>query len=130
LGSLLASVGLAFDDKFVAGGDEPVNGATGRAAGRSSRRGIPRVAVAGDHGRGLAVPLDDELVEVAVSTWSIVWRAKLSRMSSSRRASLRISASTVVSSRAALRRRRSWSARLNSTERRRRIAMCPSAVAR
>ena len=51
-------------------------------------------------------------------------------MSRSTRASRRISASTVLSSRAALRVRNSWSARANQTLRRRRIAMCPSAVAR
>ena len=51
-------------------------------------------------------------------------------MSRSSRARRRISASTVLSSRAALSRRNSWSARANATLRRRRIAMCPRAVAR
>jgi hypothetical protein len=60
-----APVGLAFDDEFVSGAGEPVDGALG--ADRIGEGGEPFIgsAVGGDdHGAG-AMPLDHDLVDVA-----------------------------------------------------------------
>ena len=126
----MAAVGLALDDELVAAGDEPVDRGLRQERVAHDADPLRGVAVAGDDGRAFVVAFDDELVEVAVCIGSIAWRAKPSRMSSSIRASLRISASLLLSRRAALSRRKSWSARLNRAVLRRRIAMCPRAVAR
>src|SRR5512132_4345488 len=61
---LAAPVGLAFDDEFVGGGDEPVDGGLGEQ--RVCHHGQPFLggAVRGHHGGGPLVALDAELVEV------------------------------------------------------------------
>src|SRR5262252_1505656 len=61
---LAAPVGLAFDDQFVGGGGEPVDGGLGQQ--RAGHHGQPLLsgAVGGHHGGGPLVTLDAQLVEV------------------------------------------------------------------
>src|SRR5215469_17174339 len=61
---LAATVGLSFDDEFVGGGDEPVDGGLGEQ--RVGHHGQPFVggAVGGHDGGGFLVAFDAQLVEV------------------------------------------------------------------
>ena len=61
---LAAPVGLVFDDQFVGGGGEPVDGGLGEQG--VGHHGEPFVggAVGGDDGRCFVVAFDAELVEV------------------------------------------------------------------
>src|SRR6516225_2344465 len=61
---LAAPVGLAFDDEFVGGGGEPVDGGLGEE--RVGHHGEPFFggAVGGDYGGGPLVAFDADLVEV------------------------------------------------------------------
>ena len=64
LGSLSAAVGLAFDDEFVAGGDESVDGGLGEEWVAHDGDPFAGVAVRGDDGAGFLVAFDDQFVEV------------------------------------------------------------------
>ena len=128
---LSAPVGLALDDEFVRGGGEPIHAdwaSSGSAIMASHSSAVP---VGCDHrGRPCGgVPRPVRRSRPSRSR-PAACRAKSSMISSWTWARRRISASTVLSSRAALRRLNSLSARGMSTLTRRRTAMCPSAVAR
>src|SRR5262249_19858887 len=129
-GALAFAVGLAFDDEFVAGGGEPVDGGLGEGGG--AHEGDPFVGGAGggDDGGFLAGPVGGVFVGVGGGGFLEGGEAKSSRMRMSVAASRRCSASVVLSRRAALRRLNSCPARVMWTVRRRRMAMWPRAVAR
>jgi hypothetical protein len=61
---LALPVGRSFDDEFVGGGDEPVDGGLGQQ--RVGQHGQPfvRGAVGGHDGGGFVVAFDAQLVEV------------------------------------------------------------------
>jgi len=61
---LAAAVGLSFDDEFVGGGDQAVDGGLGEEGVGHHGQPFLGGAVGGDHGRGALVAFDAELVEV------------------------------------------------------------------
>src|SRR5512135_3869947 len=61
---LAAPVGLAFDDEFVGGGGEPVDGGLGQQRVGHHRQPLLGGPVRGHHGGGPLVAFDAELVEV------------------------------------------------------------------
>src|SRR5262249_53501984 len=64
LGFLASAVGVAFDDEFVGGGDESVDGGLGEEGVGHHGQPLGGFAVGGDHGGGLAVAFHGQLVEV------------------------------------------------------------------
>src|SRR5215211_2156743 len=63
-GLLAASVGLAFDDELVGGGDQPVDGRLREEWVGHHRQPLIRGAVGGHHGGGALVAFHAQLVEV------------------------------------------------------------------
>src|SRR6266516_155718 len=63
-GALSASVGVAFDDEFVAGADESVDGGLGEEGVGHQGQPLVGFPVGGDHGGCVAVRRDDQAVEV------------------------------------------------------------------
>src|SRR6516165_8569862 len=63
-GFLPPPVGLAVDDEFVGGGDEPVDGGLGQERVGHHRQPFLGGAVGGHYGGGPLVALDADLVEV------------------------------------------------------------------
>src|SRR6516162_180297 len=63
-GFLLPPVGLAVDDEFVGGGDEPVDGGLGQERVGHDRQPFLGGAVGGHYGGGPLVAFDADLVEV------------------------------------------------------------------
>ena len=60
----MASVGLSFDDEFVGGGLESVDGGLGEEGVSHLAEPFDGLPVGGDHGGGRSVALDDELVDI------------------------------------------------------------------
>ncbi len=63
-GFLAAPVGVSFEDEFVGGGLEPIDGGLGEEWVGHEGDALDRVPVAGHDRRCAAVPLDDELVDL------------------------------------------------------------------